>query len=84
MQIQRVQSPAGEAQLKGLVQAHVDATGSSKGSALLQDWSNQLPKFWQLVPPSEAGTPEASSNGAEAADTKATFPPATEKQAVAS
>lgn len=53
VQIQRVQTAAGQAQLKALIQAHVDATQSSKGAAILGDWNNQLPKFWQLVPPSE-------------------------------
>lgn len=60
VQIQRVETAAGEAQLRDLIQTHVDLTQSSKGAAILNDWSNQLPKFWQLVPPSEASTPEAS------------------------
>lgn len=60
VQIQRVETAAGEAQLKGLIQAHVDNSNSVKGATILADWANQLPKFWQLVPPSEAGTPEAS------------------------
>ena len=34
--------------------------GSAKGKALLADWANEVQKFWQLVPPSEANTPEAS------------------------
>lgn len=38
----------------------MEATGSEKGKAILADWSNALGKFWQLVPPSEASTPEAS------------------------
>ena len=53
--IQRVCTPAGEQQLKKLIQDHVDLTGSKKGAAILQDWSSTLQKFWQLVPPS--GTP---------------------------
>jgi glutamate synthase (ferredoxin) len=59
VQIQRVQTAAGEAQLRNLIQTHVDNSESVKGAAILDDWANQLPKFWQLVPPSEAGTPEA-------------------------
>jgi glutamate synthase (ferredoxin) len=59
VQIQRVETAAGEAQLRNLIQTHVDNSNSSKGKAILADWANQLPKFWQLVPPSEAGTPEA-------------------------
>ena len=64
VQIQRVETPAGEAQLKNLIQTHVDNSNSSKGKAILADWANQLPRFWQLVPPSEAGTPEASQDEA--------------------
>jgi len=26
--------------------------------AVLDDWANMLPKFWQVVPPSESMTPE--------------------------
>ncbi len=58
--IQRVCTAAGEQQLRKLIQDHVDLTGSKKGAALLADWQAALPKFWQLVPPSESFTPEAS------------------------
>ncbi|MEM9771691.1 MAG: glutamate synthase-related protein, partial [Cyanobacteria bacterium P01_D01_bin.73] len=57
--VQRVVSEAGEAQLKGLIQAHADATDSPKAKAILADWETYLPKFWQVVPPSEAQSPEA-------------------------
>ena len=33
---------------------------SKRGSEILADWSSAVGKFWQLVPPSEEGTPEAS------------------------
>lgn len=59
-----METEAGEAQLRGLIQAHVDATNSAKGASILNDWANALPKFWQLVPPSEATTPEASVEAA--------------------
>ena len=58
--MQRVSSQAGEAQLKALIEAHVAKTGSPKGAFVLVNWKEYLPKFWQLVPPSEANTPEAS------------------------
>lgn len=32
-----------------------------KGAKILAEWSSYFPKFWQLVPPSEAATPEASA-----------------------
>lgn len=38
-----------------------EKTGSSKGATILKDWDKYLPLFWQLVPPSEEDTPEASA-----------------------
>ena len=58
--MQRVSSKAGEQQLKGLITDHYEKTNSSKAKDLLDNWSEALPKFWQIVPPSEMGTPEAS------------------------
>jgi glutamate synthase (ferredoxin) len=63
--MQRVGTPAGEAQLKTLIEDHVAKTGSPKGTALLADWSASLEQFWQLVPPSESNTPEASNEVVE-------------------
>ncbi|XP_043720695.1 ferredoxin-dependent glutamate synthase, chloroplastic [Telopea speciosissima] len=59
VKIQRLTAPAGQLQLKNLIEAHVEKTGSNKGSAILKDWERYLPLFWQLVPPSEEDTPEA-------------------------
>ena len=39
--------------LKGLLEAHVAATGSSTASALLADWAAAKGRFKVLVPPSE-------------------------------
>lgn len=58
MSLQRVQTNAGEIQLRELLEAHVDNTDSSRAKKILSDWKTNLGKFWQLVPPSEAGTPE--------------------------
>lgn len=60
VKIQRVVAPVGQMQLKSLIEAHVEKTGSSKGSQILKEWEKYLPLFWQLVPPSEEDTPEAS------------------------
>lgn len=65
--VQRVPSGAGEAQLKSLIQHHFDRTGSTKAKALLADWANALPKFYQLVPPSEANAPECAAEKKEEA-----------------
>jgi glutamate synthase (ferredoxin) len=59
--IQRVVSEAGEKQLRDLIQAHCDRTGSAKAQQILQNWSEYLPKFWQVVPPSEADSAEANA-----------------------
>ena len=60
--VQRVCTAAGEAQLWGLIQAQADRTGSPKAKAILADWATYLPLFWQVVPPSEAESPEANPN----------------------
>jgi glutamate synthase (ferredoxin) len=65
--VQRLQTAAGEKQLKDLIQEHVDRTGSPKGQALLANWNEAKGKFWQLVPPSEASTPYAQDAAKSAA-----------------
>eukprot|EP00262_Sarcandra_glabra_P009426 TRINITY_DN2380_c0_g1_i2.p1 TRINITY_DN2380_c0_g1~~TRINITY_DN2380_c0_g1_i2.p1 ORF type:complete len:1655 (+),score=354.53 TRINITY_DN2380_c0_g1_i2:80-4966(+) len=62
VKIQRVIAPAGQMQLKSLIEAHVEKTGSDRGSAILREWEAYLPQFWQLVPPSEEDTPEACAD----------------------
>ncbi|XP_059428219.1 ferredoxin-dependent glutamate synthase, chloroplastic isoform X1 [Corylus avellana] len=59
VKIQRLTATVGQMQLKNLIEAHVEKTGSSKGSSILKEWDKYLPLFWQLVPPSEEDTPEA-------------------------
>jgi glutamate synthase (ferredoxin) len=68
---QRVHTKPGEEQLKGLIEQHVALTGSPKGKKILAAWGEYLPKFWQIVPPSEAATPEASDRTTEPAETAA-------------
>ena len=60
VKMQRVSTAAGEAQLKDLIEAHRDRTNSKKAEKILANWAEYLPKFWQVVPPSEANSPEAS------------------------
>ena len=62
VKVQRVLTPAGEQQLKEMIEAHLDRTGSPKAKQILESWSESLPKFWQVVPPSEADSPEANPN----------------------
>lgn len=65
VQLQRVITPTGEAQLKSLIQAHAERTGSAKAQAILAQWPEFLGKFWQVVPPSEKDTPEANPETSE-------------------
>jgi glutamate synthase (ferredoxin) len=59
--VQRVSTPAGEAQLRSLIERHADRTHSAKAQQILANWADYLPQFWQVVPPSEADSPEASA-----------------------
>ncbi|MFN6564787.1 MAG: glutamate synthase large subunit [Nostoc sp. ChiSLP01] len=56
---QRVITQAGAKQLQELIKTHAERTGSPKAKKILQNWQEFLPKFWQLVPLSEADSPEA-------------------------
>ena len=62
--IQRL-NPIGAAQLRGLVEEHLEATGSAKARAILADWEGYLPRFWHVYPSSEKGSPEVSGVTAE-------------------
>jgi glutamate synthase (ferredoxin) len=62
---QRIDSPVGEQQLKELIQAHAEKTGSPKAKQILEDWAAYLPKFWQAVPPSEKDSPEVNPDPAD-------------------
>ncbi|OIP68521.1 MAG: glutamate synthase subunit alpha [Oscillatoriales cyanobacterium CG2_30_40_61] len=60
VKIQRVSTSMGEQQLKELITQHAEHTESEKAKTILANWSEYLPKFWQVVPPSEKDSPEAS------------------------
>lgn len=68
---QRIKTPAGEAQVKQLVEKHVELTGSSRGKEILDRWEENVKKFWQLVPPSEKNTPETNPKVKETAESRA-------------
>ena len=59
--IQQVKSKIGEQQLKKLITAHVAKTNSKKAKLILDNWTEYLPKFWQVVPPSEADSLEVKA-----------------------
>jgi len=50
----------GAAQLRSLIEAHVDATDSKRGREILENWDAMLPKFKHVFPSSEAEAPEVS------------------------
>ncbi|MCY7332129.1 MAG: glutamate synthase large subunit [Pseudanabaena sp. CAN_BIN31] len=60
LKVQKVGTIAGENQLKELIQFSYEQTGSSRAKEILDNWSSYLPKFWQVVPPSEQNSPEAT------------------------
>ncbi len=62
VKVQRVVTESGARQLKELIAAHAERTGSPKAKRILEQWSDYLPKFWQVVPPSEADSPETNPN----------------------
>ncbi len=64
VKLQRVMTLEGEKQLQELIKAHMERTGSGKAKMILENWQEFLPQFWQLVPPSEADSPEANSQSA--------------------
>ena len=66
VKIQRVLSSVGEEQLKGLITAHSEKTGSPKAKHILANWEAYLGKFWQVVPPSEMDLPEVKAPEVEA------------------
>ncbi len=65
VKVQRVITAAGEVQLKELITQHAAHTGSLKAKQILTNWSNYLPQFWQVVPPSEAESAYANAEVAK-------------------
>jgi len=60
VQLQRVITDAAKQQLHELLVAHAERTGSAKAQRVLDHWPEYLEQFWQVVPPSEANSPEAN------------------------
>nr|UEQ12142.1 ferredoxin-dependent glutamate synthase [Batrachospermum sp.] len=55
--VQRIRTYEAESQLKSLLELHRLKTNSQKANKILDQWSDYLFKFWQIVPPSEANSP---------------------------
>ncbi|MCA9780036.1 MAG: glutamate synthase subunit alpha, partial [Candidatus Eremiobacteraeota bacterium] len=54
-------------ELRELLEAHVERTGSSWGKELLSNWKQSMKSFWLVRPHSTAETVEAKNEGAVAA-----------------
>jgi glutamate synthase domain-containing protein 2/glutamate synthase domain-containing protein 1/glutamate synthase domain-containing protein 3 len=48
--LSRVDGTPHEKRLRGLVERHLELTGSSRARALLDTWSEAVPKFWHVTP----------------------------------
>lgn len=55
---QRIQTKAGEAQLRAILVDYLNATGSAKANVILKNWNAHVGKFHQVVPPAESSVPE--------------------------
>ena len=68
--IRRVRGNVDDSELKALVQAHYDKTGSQRARTLLEDWETQRQFFWHIAPRENLRAIEAANEGAgKAADT---------------
>jgi glutamate synthase (ferredoxin) len=63
--VQRVVTPAGEAQMKLMIERHFELTGSERAEEILNDWDTEKQKFWQVFPPSESASAVVSAEIAD-------------------
>lgn len=63
--IRRVRGNGDDVELKALVQAHFDKTGSLRARTLLEDWESQRQFFWHIAPHENLRAIEAANEGAE-------------------
>jgi len=54
---QRLMTNEGESQLRTMIERHYELTGSERADEILGSWEEEKGKFWQIYPPSEAGSP---------------------------
>jgi glutamate synthase (ferredoxin) len=53
VKIQSVTSKEGESYLRSLIEEYAEKTKSKKATKILENWTESLPRFRQLVPPAE-------------------------------
>ena len=72
--LRRVERPEDQAELKALLERHLERTASPRARAILEDWENQLPIFWRVAPVEQVAALEAANEGVteeeEAAEAK--------------
>ena len=72
--LRRVERPEDQAELKALLERHLERTASPRARAILEDWENQLPLFWRVAPVEQVAALEAANEGVteeeEAAEAK--------------
>jgi glutamate synthase (ferredoxin) len=53
IRVQRLKTDAAKDELKDLIKAHYEATGSETAKEVLENWEATVRLFWQVIPPSE-------------------------------
>ena len=48
--LETLDEPADQAELRGLIEAHLEATGSERARSILEDWPAQLARFVKVMP----------------------------------
>ena len=52
-----------QAELKALLERHLERTASPRARGILDDWENQLPIFWRVAPVEQVAALEAANEG---------------------
>jgi glutamate synthase (NADPH) large chain len=61
--LRRVERPEDAAELKALLERHLERTASPRARGILDDWENQLPIFWRVAPVEQVAALEAANEG---------------------
>jgi glutamate synthase (ferredoxin) len=61
--LRRVERAEDRAELRNLLERHLDRTGSPRAREILDGWEMHLPLFWQVVPQEQVAQLEAANEG---------------------
>ena len=61
--LRRVERPEDAAELRALLERHLERTASPRARGILDDWENQLPIFWRVAPVEQVAALEAANEG---------------------